>query len=182
MHLQLGIWKKFIRSLLGVDRCSLSWASGRGLLELYWGWTDAASAGVTPVHYVDIVIIIDSDTGRTVELSLCWTATSTALRLNLIPFWGEDGDAMSTPLSDNNPTLAVSCHTKWSVQTWNDSDWIPEIWSDNYSVRTAFDNLSIDFKVQFMSSSCGRPVADSVCALPFPLDVTFDCGAVPSAH
>ena len=28
-----------------VDRCSLSWASGRGLLEVYWGWTDAASAG-----------------------------------------------------------------------------------------------------------------------------------------
>jgi len=24
---------------------SLSWASGRGLLEVYWGWTDAASAG-----------------------------------------------------------------------------------------------------------------------------------------
>jgi len=23
----------------------LSWASGRGLLEVYWGWTDAASAG-----------------------------------------------------------------------------------------------------------------------------------------
>ena len=42
---QLGIWKRFIRSLLGVDRCSLSWASGRGLLEVYWGWTDAASAG-----------------------------------------------------------------------------------------------------------------------------------------
>ena len=35
----------FIRSLLGLDRCSLSWASGRGLLEVYWGWTDAASAG-----------------------------------------------------------------------------------------------------------------------------------------
>jgi len=28
-----------------VDRCSLSWASGRGLLEVCWGWTDAASAG-----------------------------------------------------------------------------------------------------------------------------------------
>ena len=40
-----GVWKRFIRSLLGVDRCSLSWASGRGLLEVYWGWTDAASAG-----------------------------------------------------------------------------------------------------------------------------------------
>jgi len=23
----------------------LSWESGRGLLEVYWGWTDAASAG-----------------------------------------------------------------------------------------------------------------------------------------
>ena len=28
-----------------MDRCSLSWASGRGWLEVYWGWTDAASAG-----------------------------------------------------------------------------------------------------------------------------------------
>ena len=45
MHPQLGIWKRFIRSLLGVDRCSLSWGSGRGLLEVYQGWTDAASAG-----------------------------------------------------------------------------------------------------------------------------------------
>jgi len=31
--------------LRSVDRCSLSWASGRALLEVYWGWTDAASAG-----------------------------------------------------------------------------------------------------------------------------------------
>ena len=65
MQPQLGIWKRFIRSLSGVDRCSLSWGSGRGLLEVYegwtdvslswgsgrgllevdWGWTDAASAG-----------------------------------------------------------------------------------------------------------------------------------------
>ena len=42
---QLGIWKRFIRSLSGVDRGSLSWESGRGLLEVYWGKTDAASAG-----------------------------------------------------------------------------------------------------------------------------------------
>ena len=28
-----------------VDRCSLSWGSGRGLLEVYQGWTDAASGG-----------------------------------------------------------------------------------------------------------------------------------------
>ena len=46
MQPQLGIWKRFIRSLLGVDRCSLSWGSGRGLLEVYSGWTDAASAGI----------------------------------------------------------------------------------------------------------------------------------------
>ena len=45
MQTQLGMWKRFIRSLLGVDRCSLSWESGRGLLEIYRGWTDAASAG-----------------------------------------------------------------------------------------------------------------------------------------
>ena len=35
MQPQLGIWKRFIRSLLGLDRCSLTWASGRGLLEVY---------------------------------------------------------------------------------------------------------------------------------------------------
>ena len=45
MQPQLGIWKRFTRSLLGVDRCSLSLGSGGGLLEVYWGWTDAASAG-----------------------------------------------------------------------------------------------------------------------------------------
>jgi len=45
MQPQLGIRKRFIRNLLRVDRCSLSWASGRGLFEVYWGWTDAASAG-----------------------------------------------------------------------------------------------------------------------------------------
>jgi len=92
---------------------------------------------------------------------------------------------VSWVLSNNNPTLAVSCHTPCYLQTWNDFDWISqilEILSDDDTVRTAFDNLSIDFKVQFVSSSSGRPVADSVCALPFPLDVTFDCGAIPSAH
>jgi len=35
MQPKLGIWKRFIRSLLVVDRCSLSWGSGRGLLEVY---------------------------------------------------------------------------------------------------------------------------------------------------
>ena len=45
MQPQLGMWERFIRSLLGVDRLSLSWGSGRGLLEVYLGWTDQASAG-----------------------------------------------------------------------------------------------------------------------------------------
>ena len=36
MRPQLVIRKRFIRSLLGVNRCSLSWASGRGLLKVYW--------------------------------------------------------------------------------------------------------------------------------------------------
>ena len=62
MLTQLEIWKRFVRSLLVVDRCrlslgsgrgclivvnrcSLSWGSGRGLLEVYPGWTDADSAG-----------------------------------------------------------------------------------------------------------------------------------------
>ena len=45
MQPQLGIWKRFIRSLSGEDRCSLSWGFGRGLFEVYQGWTDAASVG-----------------------------------------------------------------------------------------------------------------------------------------
>ena len=45
MQPQMGIWKRFIRGLPEVDRCSLSWGSGRGLLEGYQRWTDAASAG-----------------------------------------------------------------------------------------------------------------------------------------
>ena len=45
MQPQLGIRKRFIRNLSGVDRFSLSWGSGRSLLEVYEGWTDAASAG-----------------------------------------------------------------------------------------------------------------------------------------
>ena len=39
MQPQLGIWKRFIRSLSGLDRF------GIGLLEFYLGWTDAASDG-----------------------------------------------------------------------------------------------------------------------------------------
>ena len=35
MQPQLGIRKRFIRSLWGVDRCSFSWGSGRGLLEVF---------------------------------------------------------------------------------------------------------------------------------------------------
>ena len=35
MQPQLGIRKRFIGSLSGVDGCSLSWGSGRGLLEVY---------------------------------------------------------------------------------------------------------------------------------------------------
>ena len=45
MQPQLGIWKRFIRSLSEVDRSSLNWGSGRGLLVFYQRWTDAASAG-----------------------------------------------------------------------------------------------------------------------------------------
>ena len=45
MQPHLRMLKRFIRSLLLVDRFSLSWGSGRGLLEVYLGWTDAASAG-----------------------------------------------------------------------------------------------------------------------------------------
>ena len=67
MQIQLGIWKRFIRSLLVVDRCSLSWGFGRSFYQVYyWGtelaeaedleevyhkfisggqWTDTASAG-----------------------------------------------------------------------------------------------------------------------------------------
>ena len=45
MQPQFWMWKRFIRSLLVVYRCSLSLGSGRGLLEVYFGRTDAASAG-----------------------------------------------------------------------------------------------------------------------------------------
>ena len=45
MQSQLGMLKRVIRSLLWLDRCSLSWGSRKGLLEVYLGWTDAASAG-----------------------------------------------------------------------------------------------------------------------------------------
>ena len=44
MKPQIRIWKRFIRNLLGVDKCSLGLGSGRCLLEVYLGWTDAASA------------------------------------------------------------------------------------------------------------------------------------------
>ena len=40
MQPQLGIWKRFIRSLLVVDRCSLSLGFGRGVLEVNQEWTD----------------------------------------------------------------------------------------------------------------------------------------------
>ena len=43
MQPQMGIWKRFCRSLSDVDKFSLNWESGRGLLEVYWGWTDAPS-------------------------------------------------------------------------------------------------------------------------------------------
>ena len=33
MRPQLGIWKRFVRSLLVVDRCSLSWGCGKGLFR-----------------------------------------------------------------------------------------------------------------------------------------------------
>ena len=55
MQPQLGIWKRLIRSLLGVDRCSLIWGSGRGLLEVYSGWTDAASAGDQEEVYLKFI-------------------------------------------------------------------------------------------------------------------------------
>ena len=37
----LGMLEKFVGILAGVDRCSLSWGSGRGLLEVYLGLADA---------------------------------------------------------------------------------------------------------------------------------------------
>ena len=45
-------------SYTSVTQCSLSWAPGRGLLEVYWGWTDAPSAGHLEGHInVQVVII-----------------------------------------------------------------------------------------------------------------------------
>ena len=45
MQPQLEISKRFIRSLLVVDRCSLGWGSGRVLLEFCQKWTYAVSSG-----------------------------------------------------------------------------------------------------------------------------------------
>ena len=42
MQPQPGIWKRFIISLSEVDRCSLSWGFGRGFIEVYRRWIDAA--------------------------------------------------------------------------------------------------------------------------------------------
>ena len=36
------VYELKVSALCGFSACS--WASGRGLLEVYWGWTDAASA------------------------------------------------------------------------------------------------------------------------------------------
>ena len=55
MQPQLGIWKRFIRSLSEVDRCILSWGSGRGLLEVYLGWTYASSDGDLVEVYVKFI-------------------------------------------------------------------------------------------------------------------------------
>ena len=56
MQPQLGIWKRFISSLVVVDRCSLSWGCGRGLLEVYQGWTDASSAGDLEEVYQKFIV------------------------------------------------------------------------------------------------------------------------------
>ena len=45
-------------------RCGLSWGSGRGLLEIYQGWTDAASAG--------------DPGGGLLEVCLWWTDSASA--------------------------------------------------------------------------------------------------------
>ena len=47
----LGIWKRFIRSLSGVDRCRLSWGCGRGLLEVYLGWTESSAGDLVEVFF-----------------------------------------------------------------------------------------------------------------------------------
>ena len=70
------IWKRFILSLLGVDRCSLRWGSGKGLLEIYWGWTDAASAGHLEM-FVGILAGVD-------RRSLSWVSGRGLLTV----YWG----------------------------------------------------------------------------------------------
>ena len=44
MQPRLGIWKRFIRSLLVVVRCSLGWEFGRGLFQVYYSGTELAEA------------------------------------------------------------------------------------------------------------------------------------------
>ena len=78
MQPQLGMWKRFIRSLLRVDRCSLSWASGRGLLEVYQVWTDASLAG-------------DQEEGWAEGSSVCgagwWEGLQTSLIVTIARYW-----------------------------------------------------------------------------------------------
>ena len=45
MQLQWGIWKRFIRYLIRGGRMHPQLGIGRDLLEVYQGWTDAASDG-----------------------------------------------------------------------------------------------------------------------------------------
>ena len=50
--LLVGIWKRFITSLLVADRSSCGWGFGRGLLQVYERWKDAAEAGdLAEVYY-----------------------------------------------------------------------------------------------------------------------------------
>ena len=58
MQPQLGIWKRFIRNSLVVDRCNLSWGFGRGLLEVYQWWTGETSAGISK-RFVRSLLVVD---------------------------------------------------------------------------------------------------------------------------
>ena len=55
MQPQLGIWKRFIRSLSEVDRCSLSLGFEKSVFQVCQWWTDAASTGDLEVVYYKFI-------------------------------------------------------------------------------------------------------------------------------
>ena len=84
MQPQLGIWRRFIRSLLGVDRYSLSWGSGRGLLEVLLvvercGLTQGCGRGLLEIQLGSTDAASTGGSGRgLLEVYQGWTNAASA--------------------------------------------------------------------------------------------------------